>query len=322
MSVLSGKNILVTGANGLVGSHVCEKLLDLKANVVALVRSQNPYSYFAGKKLGEKAILAFGDLKDPERMFDAVTKYEIEYIFHIGAQPIVETAYYNPLETLSTNIIGTANILEAARKYPKIKAIVVASSDKAYGKKCDDAAETEPLAGDHPYDVSKSCTDLIARTYAKTYNLPVAVSRFGNIYGPGDLNFNRIIPGIMKSLAKNEVLELRSDGTFRRDYVYVKDVVDGYICLAEKINLAAGQAFNFSSGTNFSVLELIEKVSGITGKKVEYKIVNNQKNEIPSQSLNFDKARQTLGWQPSFSFEQGIKETSEWYNQYFAKYGC
>ena len=144
----------------------------------------------------------------------------------MAAQPIVYTAYSNPRETLESNIMGTVNILEAARLSPKIKGVVVASSDKAYGKKCDNAVETEPMAGDHPYDVSKSCTDLIARMYAKTYDLPVAVSRFGNIYGPGDMNFNRIVPGVMKAILKNETLEIRSDGKFIRDYVYVKDVAD------------------------------------------------------------------------------------------------
>ena len=195
---------------------------------------------------------------------------------------------------------------------------MVASSDKAYGKDCAAALEDQPLRGDHPYDVSKSCTDLLALTYAKTYNLPVTVSRFGNIFGPGDLNFNRIIPGIMKATIKNEILELRSDGNFKRDYLYVKDVVDGYICLADQIDKAKGEAFNFSSGFNFSVLDLIKKTSEIIGKNVEYKIVNNQKNEIPEQSLNFAKAEKVLGWSFKYSFEDGINETYEWYKKYFA----
>ena len=269
--------------------------------------------------MSERVITALGDLKDGARILDIVTKYEIDYIFHVAAQPIVPTAYYNPKETLETNIMGTVNILEAARQYPRVVGVVVASSDKAYGKKCDNAAEDAALNGDHPYDVSKSCADLIALAYAKTYNIPVAVSRFGNIYGPGDLNFNRIIPGIMKAIIKNETLELRSDGSFRRDYVYVKDVVDGYIVLMEKMNSARGQAFNFSSGTNFSVLELIEKISAIVGKKIDYKIINNQTNEIPAQSLNYDKAQSVLGWKPKHDFNQGILESFEWYRQSLEK---
>jgi CDP-glucose 4,6-dehydratase len=319
-SVLSGKNILVTGATGLVGSHLVERLFDLEPfQIVALSRSRDHQAYFFQHKLDEKVILAYGDLKDKERIFDIVTKYEIDYIFHIAAQPIVATAYVNPYETLITNIVGTTHILEAARLSPRVKGVVVASSDKAYGKDCNAALETQPLRGDHPYDVSKSCTDLLALTYAKTYNVPVTVSRFGNIFGPGDLNFNRIIPGIMKAAMLDEQLELRSDGTFVRDYVFVRDVVEGYITLAQQMDKARGEAFNFSSGFNFSVLDLIEKTSAIIDKKIKYTIVNNQKNEIPQQSLNFDKATNILGWKPGFNFEEGILETVAWYKKYFTE---
>lgn len=313
---LKGKNILVTGATGLVGAHLTEKLLAEGALVTVTKRSSNPRSYFTGKKLGEKVIMADCDLKDFQRVFDVVTRYEIEYIFHVAAQPIVETAYYNPRETLEDNINGTINILESARLYPRIKGVVVASSDKAYGKKCLNAAEDAPMAGDHPYDVSKSCADLIARTYAKTYGLSVAVSRFGNIYGPGDLNLNRIVPGILKAAVLGEELVIRSDGKFVRDYVYVKDVVDGYVKLMESIEKVKGEAFNFSTGYNYSVLEMVEKISKIVGKKVAFKIVNTQKNEIPEQSLNYEKAEKVLNWKSAFTFEQGIKETAEWYKQY------
>ncbi len=320
MSNLTNKNIFVTGSSGLVGSHLVEKLLSLKpAKIVCLDRSLDPDSYFCRQGLDKKVVLAFGDLKDKERIFDIVTKYEINYIFHIAAQPIVPMALINPYETLASNIMGTVHVLEAARLSPYTNAVVVASSDKAYGKHCDNAVESDPLQGDHPYDVSKSCTDLISQTYFKTYGVPVSISRFGNIYGPGDFNMNRIIPGIMKSIINNTQLEIRSDGTFKRDYVYVKDVVDGYICLAENIDKAKGEAFNFSSGFNFSVLDLIKNVGQILNKKVEYKIVNNQKNEIPSQSLNFDKADKVLGWKTKFSFDQGILETFEWYKNYLSK---
>lgn len=316
---LKGKNILITGASGLVGGHLTEKLVEMGANVHITRRSFNPKSYFTGKKLNEKVISIICDIKDFDRVFDVVSKYEIEHIFHVAAQPIVNTAYVNPRETFESNIMGTVNILEAARHSPIIKGVVVASSDKAYGKKCDNATETAPMAGDHPYDVSKSCTDLIARTYAKTYDLPVAVSRFGNIYGPGDFNFNRIIPGIMKAILKNEAFEIRSDGKFVRDYVYVKDVADGYVALMENMHKAKGEAFNFSTGYNFSVIELIEKIEKILNKKCDYKILNIQKNEIPSQSLNFEKANKVLGWKSQYMFEEGIKETFDWYREYLAK---
>jgi CDP-glucose 4,6-dehydratase len=316
MNNLLGKNILVTGATGLVGSHLVERLLSMDTGrIIALSRSRDPEAYFFKQGFDQKVVMANGDLKDKERIADIITKYEINYIFHIAAQPIVATAFINPYETLATNIMGTVHILEAAKLSPHIQGMVIASSDKAYGKDCTAALEDHPLRGDHPYDVSKSCTDLLAFTYAKTYNLPVTVSRFGNIFGPGDLNFNRIFPGMMKAALKKEVLELRSDGNFKRDYIYVKDVVDGYICLAEQIDKAKGEAFNFSSGFNFSVLELIEKTSKVIGKKIEYKIINNQKNEIPEQSLNFDKAEKVLGWKSKYNFDQAISETLKWYHE-------
>lgn len=311
------KKVLVTGATGLVGGHIVEKLLNQGASVFITRRSYNPRSYFVDMGYDKKTVSAICDIKDFDRVYDIISKYEIEYIFHVAAQPIVPTAFINPKEAFETNIMGTINILEAARKCPNIKGVVVASSDKAYGKKCDNADETSPMAGDHPYDVSKSCADLIARTYAKTYDLPVAVSRFGNIYGPGDLNTNRIVPGIMKSIIYNEELELRSDGSFIRDYVYVKDVADGYLLLMRNIDSVKGEAFNFSTGYNFSVIQIIEKISKVIGKKCKYRITNNQKNEIASQSLNYGKATNILGWKSAYTFEEGMKETYEWYKKYF-----
>jgi CDP-glucose 4,6-dehydratase len=312
-----GKNILVTGGTGLVGGHLVESLIKAGANVFCTIRSKNPKSYFYQNKFDEKVVTINCDLTDSHRVFDVVSKYEIEYIFHLAAQPIVATAFTNPFETFHTNVMGTVNILEAARRSAKISGVVVASSDKAYGKNCVNATEDRPLAGDHPYDVSKSATDLIARTYHNTYGLPVAVSRFGNIYGPGDLNLNRIVPGIMKSLFKGETLEIRSDGKFVRDYVYVKDVVDGYLLLAENIEKTKGDAFNFSTGYNLSVLDLVNQVSNIIGKQVPFVVLNNQQNEIPFQSLSFQKAQSLLGWQSKYKFEEGIKETYKWYSGLF-----
>lgn len=301
----------------MVGGHIVEKLIAQGATVFITRRSTDSRSYFTKNDFGQKTISAFCDIKDYNRVFNVISKYEIEYIFHVAAQPIVTTAFVNPKEALEVNIMGTVNILEAARNCPQVKGVVVASSDKAYGKKCDNAAESAPMAGDHPYDVSKSCADLIARAYAKTYGLPVAVSRFGNIYGPGDLNLNRLIPGIMKALILEETLEVRSDGNFIRDYVYVKDVADGYLLLMENVVKFKGEAFNFSTGYNFSVLQLIEKISRVIGQECRYKILNNQQNEIPFQSLNYEKATKVLGWKSAHTFEEGIKETFEWYNKYF-----
>ncbi len=316
---LAGKNILVTGATGLVGSHLTEFLVQAGANVVATFRSLDPRSYFSEKKLGEAVTLAICDLKDAGRVFDVVTRYEIDAVFHVAAQPIVDTAYYNPRETFEDNINGTINILEAARQYPRVTGVVVASSDKAYGKDCVNVSEDAPMAGDHPYEVSKSCADLIARTYAKTYGLPVAVSRFGNIYGPGDLNVNRLVPGILKAAFLDETLSVRSDGTFIRDYVYVKDVVQGYLKLMERIEDIKGEAFNFSAGYAYSVTEMVEKVGEVLGKRISYTIVNNQKNEIPEQTLNAEKAARVLGWKPAFTFEDSIRATAKWYRGFFRR---
>jgi CDP-glucose 4,6-dehydratase len=316
-SGLSGKNVLVTGATGLVGGHLVERLLKDGAHVVCTVRSKNPKAYFYQHKFDEQTVMVNCDINDAERVFDVVSKYEIAYIFHLAAQPIVATSFINPYETFKTNIMGTVNVLEAARKSPYIKGVVVASSDKAYGKTCVNATEADPMAGDHPYDVSKSAADLIARAYYNTYHLPVAVSRFGNIYGPGDLNLNRIVPGIMKSLLLGKTLEIRSDGRFVRDYVYVKDVVDGYMLLAESMDTAKGQAFNFSTGYTFSVLDFVQKISQLAGQPIPYNIVNNQQNEIPFQSLNYQKAESVLGWKPKYTFEQGMRETYEWYKGFF-----
>lgn len=313
------KKVLVTGAMGLVGGHITEKLLKEGAIVFVTKRSDDFRSYFMENGFDKKTISAICDIKDYDRVLDVISKYEIEYIFHVAAQPIVPIAFINPKETLETNVMGTVNVLEAVRNCPSVKGLVIASSDKAYGKKCDNATETAPMAGDHPYDVSKSCTDLIARTYAKTYNLPIAVSRFGNIYGPGDLNINRIIPGIMKTIILDEELELRSDGSFVRDYVYVKDVADGYLLLMKNIEKFKGEAFNFSTGYNFSVLQLINKVSEVVGKACKYKITNNQQNEIPAQSLNYEKATEKLAWKSHYSLEDGIMETYEWYKKYLSK---
>jgi len=322
------KNILVTGGTGFVGSHLVEELVKKGAQVVVPYRSVDPYSYFASQKLAEKTILVTGDVKNKNRVFDIVVKYEIDYIFHLAAQAIVTTAYHNPWETIASNIIGTTNILETARLYPNIKGIIVASSDKAYGKlrnrhpELDSGSisrkkyiETDPLRGDRPYEVSKSSADLIAYSYYKTYDLSVVITRFGNIYGEGDLNFSRIIPGIMKSIIRNEALEIRSDGKYVRDYLYVKDVVNGYLLLAKNIKKIKGEAFNFGSNETLSVIELIKLIEKKLNKKINYKILNIAKNEIPYQSLNYDKIKKRLGWKPKYSISETIQKISSWYKE-------
>lgn len=316
-SILKGQNVLVTGATGLVGGHVTEKLLELGANVFALDIVLKPKSYFETQKLRDRVNLIMQDVRDLTKLKQLALKNNITYIFHLAAQALVPLAYEDPLLTLDTNILGTVNVLEVARQNPDIKGVVVASSDKAYGKDCNEAVESQALAGDHPYDVSKSAGDLICTAYYKTYGVPVTVSRFANIFGPGDLNFDRIVPGTLEAIIGNKTLQIRSDGQFVRDYLYVKDVAGGYVLLAEQIEFTKGQAFNFSAGFNYSVTDLVQRISGALGQQCKYEILNTQKNEIPFQSLNFSKVQKVLGWHAKYTLEQGMAETFEWYKQYF-----
>jgi CDP-glucose 4,6-dehydratase len=247
---------------------------------------------------------------------DVITKYEIEGVFHLGAQPIVTTGVANPAETFETNIMGTVNLLETLRTYGNVKSVVVASSDKAYG-----AAdvlpyvEETPLKGGSPYEASKACEDLVAQSYLKTYDLPVTVARFGNIYGPGDLNFNRIVPGAIRAALLNETLKLRSDGKMVREYLYVKDVVDGYLMLAENIAKSRGEAFNLSSGLKLSVIEVIERASKAIGRKINYEVMNTHRDEIREQYLSTKKVEKLLGWRVKHKFDDSIRTTFDWYKK-------
>lgn len=319
MQELKSSNILITGGLGFIGSHLVEKLSSYSPRkIVCLDKVYHPKSYFNFQKLEGKATLANFDIRDFKRLFNILREYEINIVFHLAAQSIVDTAYKKPLETIETNIMGTANILEACRLKGDLKSIVVVSSDKAYGKTKDlPYTEGSALRGDHPYDVSKTATDLIAQTYFKTYDLPIAIARPGNTFGPGDLNFNRLIPGIFESIIKNEELLIRSDGKMIREYIYVKDVVEGCLKLAENTSDIKGEAFNFGSKNIFSVIDIVKKIEEILKIKVNYKILNITKNEIPEQYLDWTKAKEILGWEPKMSFEGGIKESFNWYKDFY-----
>jgi len=311
---LKQKNILVTGGAGFVGGHLVEELIKLKVNVVVADINLDKRSYLFTENLHKRSKVINLDICNNKKLLNLIKKYKIEFIFHLAAQALVEDAYNNPKYTLENNILSTINILEAVRINRQIKGIIVASSDKSYGKlNKKKYIESDPLSGDHPYDTSKSVTDLISTTYYKTYKIPVVVTRFGNIYGEGDLSLSRIVPGIMKAVIKNKVLEIRSNGKYIRDYLYVKDVVDGYLLLATNIEKVKGEAFNFGSDETLKVLDLIKIVEKNLSRKIKYKILNTAHNEIPYQSLDYSKIKKTLGWKPKENIKLTAKKILTWY---------
>ncbi|WP_195431201.1 GDP-mannose 4,6-dehydratase [Clostridium sp. D46t1_190503_E9] len=318
----NNKNVFITGGTGFLGSYLVKKLVNYGSNVTILVRDYIPQSNIYIGEEYKKVNVVHGDLEDYLLIERILGEYEIDTVFHLAAQAIVGVANRNPLGTFKSNIEGTWNILEASRKSSLIKQVVVASSDKAYGDQEKlPYDENMPLQGKHPYDVSKSCADLIAQTYYETYNLPVCITRCGNLYGGGDLNFNRIIPQSIQSILNNEAPVIRSDGSFIRDYFYIEDAVDAYINLAEKVvelNLG-GQAFNFSNEIQLTVLELVNKILKIMGSSMKPIILNQGSNEIIHQYLSAKKARTVLGWSPKYTIDEGLSKTVEWYKDFFKK---
>ena len=311
--------MFVTGATGLLGSWTVEELLACGANVVALVRDEVPKSrFYSENDLHKRVDTVRGCLEDYDCLERAINEYEVETVLHLGAQTIVGTANRGPRATFEANVRGTWNVLEACRVNPTVKRIVVASSDKAYGDQEKLPYEEDaPLIGRHPYDVSKSCTDLIAISYAHSYGLPVTVTRCGNLYGGGDLNWNRIIPGTVRSVVQGERPIIRSDGTFIRDYFFVKDAVHAYLHLAQSMDddKLHGHAFNFSNEIQVTVLELTKQILKVMGSDLEPRVLNEAKNEIKHQYLSARKAREMIGWEPRWSLEQGLVDTVEWYRR-------
>jgi len=312
----------VTGGTGLVGNWLVRRLMDAGADVVCLVRDWVPQSELALSGLIERVKVVRGDVCDRDILERTLGEYEIDTVIHLAAQTIVTIANRNPISTFESNIAGTWNLLEASRRSPKVKQIVVASSDKAYGDQEKlPYDENTPLQGQHPYDVSKSAADLIAHTYAVSYGLPVAVTRCGNFYGGGDLNWNRIIPGTIRSILRGQPPVIRSDGEYIRDYFYVEDGAAAYMLLAEQ--LAAhpelrGEAFNFSYGNQLTVLELARRILARMGSDLQPEVRNEASNEIRKQVLNADKARRVLGWSPLFTLEDGLDKTVAWYKEFLA----
>jgi len=319
-SFWQGQKVLVTGATGLVGSWLAKNLLANGAQVTALTRDLSPHSEFVLSGLYKQTQIIRGGLESYETVERAISQSECSIIIHLAAQAIVSIAKRSPLLTFESNIRGTYHLLEAARIHRDyVKAVVFASSDKAYGASpALPYLEDMPLAGEQPYEVSKSCGDLICQSYFKSYELPVAIARCGNIYGGGDLNFSRIIPGTIKSLLLGQRPVIRSDGTFIRDYIYVKDTVSAYLGLAEALykGQCAGEAFNFSPERPVSVLELVSLIQKkMSNKDIKPIIEDIASGEIHSQYLDSSKAHKKLKWQPKFSLEEGLVETIDWYKK-------
>ena len=315
--------VFVTGATGLVGSWLVSRLAQAGADITCLVRDWVPQSALVREGNLSSFKVVHGDLRDQALLERALGEYEIATIFHLGAQTIVGTANRNPVPTFEANIAGTWALMEAARRTQTIKQVVVASSDKAYGA-CDTLPydESTPLQGRHPYDVSKSCTDLISQTYAHTYGLPVTITRCGNFYGGGDLNWNRIVPGTVRAALRGERPVIRSDGQFVRDYFYVEDGAACYTLLAEKMGDAGnlkGEAYNFSNEIQVTVLELVERILKTMGSDLKPEVRNEASNEIRHQYLSAAKARGELGWAPLFTLDEGLERTIAWYRDFFSK---
>ncbi len=314
--------VLVTGATGLVGGWLTKSLLAAGADVICLVRDCVPQCQ--ANRSGSLALtkVVRGDLSDRDLLERILGEYEINTVFHLAAQTIVGIANRNPISTFESNIAGTWNVLEACRRSPLVKAVVVASSDKAYGKQDNlPYCEETPLVGRYPYDVSKSCADLIAQSYGATYNLPVVVTRCGNFYGGGDLNWSRIVPGTIRSILRGERPIIRSDGESIRDYFYVEDGAAAYMLIAQHLlsgdKVFCGKAYNLSNELAVKVSDLVSLILKKMNSSLQPDIKNVVSNEIPRQYLNAERARKELGWRPLFTLEEGLTETIRWYRQFF-----
>lgn len=309
--------VFVTGSTGLLGSWLTKRLIELGADVICLVRDWVPQSELVRSGYLERVKIVRGDVRNGKLVEQVLGEYEIDTVFNLAAQTIVQIANRNPLSTFETNIGGTWTMLEACRRSPTVKQIVLASSDKAYGEhKTLPYNEEAPLHGSYPYDVSKSCADLLARAYAATFGLPVAITRCGNFFGGGDLNWNRIVPGTIRSVLRKRPPVIRSDGQDVRDYFYIEDAVAANVLLAERLaenQALRGEPFNFSYERPMSVLEMVKLILSLMSSDLKPEIRNERMKEIRSQYLSAAKARNVLGWKPTFTLENGLERTIEWY---------
>lgn len=313
----NGRRVFVTGATGFLGGWVVQDLVEAGADVVALVRDWVPRSRLLSEGLIDRIATVRGAVQQQDVLERAINEYDVDTVLHLAAQTIVTIADRNPISTFETNIRGTWCVLEACRRSPTVQAVLVASSDKAYGVQAElPYSENASLIGRFPYDVSKSCADLLARSYGESYGLAVAITRCGNFFGGGDLNFNRIVPGTIMSALRGDRPIIRSDGSYIRDYLYVRDGARACLLLAEQLHAAKwrGEAFNFSYEVRLTALDMVRRILAAAGRPdLEPDIRNEARNEIPEQYLSSEKARQTLGWRPAFGFDEGLREAVAWY---------
>ncbi len=317
----NNRPVLITGASGFLGGWLVRALVTSGAEVIAVVRDGSPQSMLVRDGWTQRITTVNGDIRDFPLLRRVMCEYSVDTVFHLAAQAIVGVAKLDPIDTLEINVRGSWNVLEAAR-ISGVKQVVVASSDKAYGASASlPYREDHPLRGIYPYDVSKSCTDLISSMYAATYDLPVAVARCANLFGGGDLNLSRTIPGAIAAAMNSQRFVIRSDGKFVRDFLYVKDAAASYMLLAEALSTnrsLAGEAFNFGLGLQLTVLEVVDMVFSLMGRKdLEPIIQNIASSEIREQYLATDKAAKLLGWSPGYTMPEALSETIEWYQAHF-----
>lgn len=324
-SVWKDRRVFVTGGNGFLGSHITGRLVDAGATVICLIKEEIPLSRFTLDGTEDRVVCVHGIVEDSDLIYDVLCGWQIDAVFHLAAQPIVTEAVKDPLPTWESNVRGTYSVLEAVRQYGGARSVVVASSDKVYG-------ETEKLpyredcqlGGLSPYDTSKVCTDVIAQSYAKTYDLPIGIARCGNFYGPGDLQWSRIVPGTIRSLLQGERPVIRSDGTPERDYFYVEDAADAFLTLgAELLSRPdlGGEAFNFGTGKPTSVSTVVQKLIACAGQRVEPVVLGEARGEIQAQYLDCSKAKETLGWSHQTEFSEGADRAWAWYRRVFKEHG-